>query len=187
MNLYKLARHLHSFIEECQEEAKNFPEIGGHIDALDQFSEYYEGGPYNDTLHNQSFDFLTHTNYRIDIFRDEFGKICYAAYSPQAQATDSKIKNSHSDLVKCLYESGRSISYKERWCGFYSLVTGNGDDMFLILYGMSSDYPHNDYSEDVVREFAELIMQRPWPPKKVIIINNDDVKCYTQKDFDLPF
>ena len=182
MNLYKLARDLRDFINACQEEAtRSFPELGGHIDVLDPFSEQFDEWELKD----RDTSFMPHTNYRIDIFETESGNLVYAAYSPQAAATNPLIMNSHSTLAGHLAET-HHLNYKKRWCGFYSRVTGNGKDNLLILYSMSSDYPHNQYAEEIVEKFSKEIMKSTWGPSTVVVLSKE-YKIYTKEENDVPF
>ena len=65
------------------------------------------------------------------------------------------IANSHHSLVRYAENNYRDdkggpihdISYM--WGGFYTYGLGNGDQKQLTLYGESSDYRHNEYSEEV--------------------------------------
>ena len=184
MNFYKLAKDLDSFIEECQAEAaESFPELGGHIDALDPFTEELHRFPW--ILEDEDHHYMDATNYRVDVFETEEGELVWAFYSPQAEATNPAVQNSHHSLSKVLWENNH-LNIDKRWCGFYSRITGNGKDDFLILYGMSSDYPHNQYSDEIVKRFADTILLSQHAPSKVIVIS-DKVTTYTMKDVEPPF
>lgn len=77
------------------------------------------------------------------------------------------IDNSHRALVDYAIRNYRSIkgycylSFKYRWGGFYMYGRGNGDQEQLTLYGESSDYPHNDYSEKIKECFLKGIEFNP--------------------------
>lgn len=190
MNFYKLAKDLDAFIQECQETAKRFHEefpdneaFDGHFDCLDPFTEELHKFPW--ILENRDSHYMASTNYRVDVFETEDGNLAWAFYSPQAEATNPMVQNSHYALAKFLWETYK-LKTSKRWCGFYSRITGNGNDDFLILYGMSSDYPHNQYSDDIVEKFAHKMLQYDFAPSKVIVIG-DTITTYTAKDIEVPF
>jgi hypothetical protein len=188
MNFYKLARDLDTFIKECQEAAKKVAEelpeeFSGHFDCLDPFEKELHRFPW--VLEDKSYHYMDATNYRVDIFETNTGELAWAFYSPQAEATNPLVQNSHYSLSKALGERNH-LDTDKRWCGFYSRIMGNGDDDFLILYGMSSDYPHNQYSDEIVKRFADKILLSKHAPSKVIIIG-DKITIYTMKDVEPPF
>jgi len=96
------------------------------------------------------------------------------------------VQNSHYSLSRVLWDKYH-LEVNKRWCGFYSRIMGNGDDDFLILYGMSSDYPHNQYSNDIVKRFADKILLSEYAPSKVIVMGGDKITTYTMKDVEPPF
>lgn len=182
MNLVKLAQDLYQFIEEVQTEAHA---QGEHLAALDPFERQLKQAPSVLDFHTPHY--LASSNYRIDVFETEKGEIAWAAYSPEAAASDPRIKNSHDALSKYLQES-RILETKKRWCGFYTRITGNGHDDTLVLYGMSSDYPHNQYSEEIVKRFIEeKIFHIAFPPTKVIVMDDEHITSYVREDNDLQF
>lgn len=188
MNFYKFARHLDAFIEKCQKESKEMAEeLGlesdGHLDALDPFTEELHRFPW--ILEDKDEHYMDATNYRVDVFETNTGELTWAFYSPQAEATNPLVQNSHHSLSKILWKRS-PIDTDKRWCGFYSRIMGNGNDDFLILYGMSSDYPHNQYSDEIVKRFADEILLSEHAPSKVIIIG-DKITTYTMKDVEPPF
>lgn len=179
MNLYKFARKIDKFINDCQEEAaREFPELGGHLDALDPFTEELHRYPW--LLEDKSYHYLDSTNYRVDVFETEEGNLAWAFYSPQAEATNPAVQNSHHSLANVLWERNH-LELEKRWCGFYSRIMGNGNDDFLVLYGMSSDYPHNQYADDVLKKFVDKMLSSSHDFSKVIVIDYDgNIKSYTK-------
>ena len=119
-------------------------------------------------------------------FETEQGELVWAFYSPQAEATNPQVQNSHYSLSRVLWDKYR-LEVNKRWCGFYSRIMGNGNDDFLILYGMSSDYPHNQYSGDIVKRFADKMLLSAYAPSKVIVMDGDKITTYTMKDVEPPF
>ena len=188
MNFYKLAKDLNAFIEECQQGAKQLAEemgldSDGHLDALDPFTKELHKFPW--ILEDKSYRYMDATNYRVDVFETDAGELVWAFYSPQAEATNPLVQNSHYSLSKALWERNH-LDIDKRWCGFYSRIMGNGNDDFLILYGMSSDYPHNQYSDEIVKRFADEILLSAHAPSKVIVIG-DKITTYAMKDVEPPF
>lgn len=183
MNFYRFVKDIYSFFEECQEGAKEYPEIGGHIECLDPFTDEINRSCW--VLEDHNPHWMDATNYRVDIFETNTGDLVWAFYSPQAEATDNKVQNSHFSLAQVLWKD-HVLETQKRWCGFYSRIMGNGNDDFLVLYGMSSDYPHNQYSDEVLKKFVDKILLREHGLSKVIVIG-DDIKCYTAKDVEPPF
>lgn len=188
MNFYKLAKDLNAFIEECQQGAKQLAEemgldSDGHLDALDPFTKELHKFPW--ILEDKDSHYMDATNYRVDVFETMHGELVWAFYSPQAEATNPKIQNSHHSLYNVLWEDCR-LHLSRRWCGFYSRIMGNGNDDFLILYGMSSDYPHNQYSDEIVKRFVDEILLSAHAPSKVIVIG-DKITTYAMKDVEPPF
>lgn len=189
MNFYKLAKDLNAFIEECQDGAKKVAEeLGldsdGHLSALDPFTEELHKFPW--ILRDENERYMDATNYRVDVFETDTKQLVWAFYSPQAAATNPAVQNSHYALSKVLWERNH-LEIGKRWCGFYSRIMGNGNDDFLILYGMSSDYPHNQYSDEIVKRFADKILLSEHAPSKVIVMDGDKITTYTMKGVEPPF
>lgn len=186
MNFYKLAKDLDAFIEESQQGAKQLAEemgldSDGHLDALDPFTKELHRFPW--ILEDKDSHYMDATNYRVDVFETDAGELVWAFYSPQAEATNPQVQNSHYSLSKVLWDKYH-LEVNKRWCGFYSRIMGNGNDDFLILYGMSSDYPHNQYSNEIVKRFADKILLSEHAPSKVIVMDDDNIAAYTMKDID---
>lgn len=90
------------------------------------------------------------TNYRVMLFlNNKTGFITPFFWTPELG-----IDNSHHALWKYAMgfrESNGAPIYDPdyRWGGFYTYGLGNGDQKQLTLYGESSDYPHDKWSEKV--------------------------------------
>jgi hypothetical protein len=53
---------------------------------------------------------------------------------------------------------------------------------------MSSDYPHNQYSEEIVKRFIEeKLFKIAFPPTKVIVMDDEHITSYVREDNDLQF
>lgn len=191
MNFYTLALAVKGFIDDCQKIAME--QFNTHFNALDPLSSLINEDA--SVFRPVDYTYMPSTNYRIDIFESEGGIIRYALYSPKASAFNHDVMNSHSALSSLLDRTTLDgIDYSRRWCGFYTRVTGNGDEDILILYGMSSDYPHNEYADEVVKEFCKRILtsKNPFMPEKVVVIYKNSSTVYTQESFkeediELPF
>lgn len=175
MNLYKLALALDEFIKDCEEAAQK--EFNSHCDVLDPFSEFLHKDPRD--LEEVDHTFIPRTNYRIDVFATTKDNIVYACYSPKAEAFHNEIDNSHHALAGVLADNlpeGEHLDYNRRWCGFYSMLAGNGCK-YLVLYGESSDYPHNNNGDLMAELFArEVVLNQPLAPNAVILLYKDTVK-----------
>lgn len=194
MNPYKFIKDYEAFYNACYEDAREtakedpeFAKLWNDWDCklriLEPMMDDIRKDPYETA--DRDVDFIPHTNYRIDIFLTEDDQLVYAAYSPQAAATHPEVENSHYALSKYLWKN-HILDTDKRWCGFYTRIMGNGKDDFLVLYGMSSDYPHNQYSEQVVKRFADSMLLSRWSPSKVIVMG-DTITTYTMKDVEPPF
>ena len=97
---------------------------------------------------------LCWSNYRAVILEDpEDGLLYYKFWSPELN-----VPNTHKDLMGLLLREHCDIEFdlERRWAGFYTYGIGNGDRRCLTLYGMSSDYPHTCYSQDICALFEEI-------------------------------
>lgn len=195
MNFYKFIKDFKAFYDDtikgANEMAQKDPEFAkmwtGKFECLEPFMKDINMEPW--LLKEQNHEFFGSTNNRIDIFLTESNEVVYAAYSQEAAASNSFVKNSHSSLCLLLASVlGYKLEYEKRWCGFYTRLFGNGQDS-LVLYGMSSDYPHNEHSEYVLGRFAEKILcysVNPYRPKEVFALD-ENIHHWTEKSFELPF
>jgi len=93
---------------------------------------------------------LCWSNYRVMLFPDNrTGFIQPFFWTPELG-----IDNSHYSLWRyamSFRDSDGAPIYDPdyRWGGFYTYGLGNGDQKQLTLYGESSDYPHDKWSEKV--------------------------------------
>lgn len=199
MNPYKFIKDYEAMYDECmqgaEEMAKEDPEFAklwdGKFGVLEPLMNQIRNNPY--TLEGRHPLFIPGTNYRVDIFENEQGEIVSLFYSPEAGATDERISNSHYDLSKVLADK-HHLNYEKRWCGFYTHVTGNWGCNMLIFYGMSSDYPHNQHAEEVMKKFIETYFTSDYEFKSdtILVIDNDIITTYKKSDFvidtdDCPF
>lgn len=93
---------------------------------------------------------LCWSNYRVMLFPDNVTGFVY----PFFWTPELGIDNSHHALWKYAMsfrdEDGKPMFDPDyRWGGFYTYGLGNGDQKQLTLYGESSDYPHDKWSEKV--------------------------------------
>ena len=191
MNFYKFIKDFKVFYDDtikgANELAQEDPEFAkmwtGKFECLEPFMKDINKEPW--LLKEQNHEFFGSTNNRIDIFLTESNEVVYAAYSQEAAASNPSIKNSHSSLCDLLSVLGYKLEYKKRWCGFYTRLFGNGQNM-LVLYGMSSDYPHNEHSNYVLGMFAEKILCHsadPYRPKEVFALYKN-IYHWTEESFE---
>lgn len=93
---------------------------------------------------------LCWSNYRVMLFPDNRAGFIH----PFFWTPELGIDNSHHALWKYAmsFRDGDGqpmFDSNYRWGGFYTYGLGNGDQKQLTLYGESSDYPHDKWSEKV--------------------------------------
>lgn len=200
MNFYKFVKDFKAFYDDAikgaNEMAQKDPEFAkmwsGRFECLEPLVNQIDSFSLKDSL----FLNFESSNNRIDIFKTSKNRLYYAAYSDQTASSDEEIHNSHYKLASYIRTriamDDETLDYDKRWCGFYSRLMGNDTDI-LVLYGQSSDYPHNQYAGEVAEEFAKEYFSRKSPfLAKTIYVIGHEVKIYTKESFEhkedeLPF
>ena len=112
------------------------------------------------------------TNYRVMLFLDSrTGFIRPFFWTPELG-----IDNSHYALwnYAMSFRDGGAPIYDPdyRWGGFYTYGLGNGGQKQLTLYGESSDYPHDKWSEKVKECF---LAEKQFLPEVIESENKEEI------------